>query len=169
MAGTDQTGIGMKVVGAPWRMEYIKGKKAEGCIFCRTAGRDEKLVVCEGRSAFIIMNRYPYISGHVMVAPHRHVSGIEDLTGRERLEMFELLDLSLQILKGAYGPQGFNIGMNLGKAAGAGIDDHLHLHVVPRWRGDTNFMSVAGGVRVLPEDLPVTCGKLREALEAGRG
>jgi ATP adenylyltransferase len=142
-------------------MKYITGKKPEGCIFCSDSGLDRALLVYEGEKAFILMNRFPYISGHMMVAPYRHVANIEDLDRGERLALFDLADLAVRALKGAYGPQGFNIGMNLGKAAGAGIDDHLHLHIVPRWSGDTNFMSVLGEVRVIPEDLGKTRVTLR--------
>ncbi|HPC73379.1 MAG TPA: HIT domain-containing protein [Syntrophales bacterium] len=151
----------MKNLSAPWRIKYIKRKKPEGCIFCSGSGLDRALMVYEGEKAFILMNRFPYISGHMMVAPYRHVANIEDLDRRERLELFDLTDLAVRALKNAYGPQGFNIGMNLGKAAGAGIDDHLHLHIVPRWSGDTNFMSVLGEVRVIPEDLDKTRVTLR--------
>ena len=157
-------GLSMKHVFAPWRIEYIKGKKPEGCIFCRNSGLDRTLLVHEGKNAFILMNRYPYVSGHIMIAPYRHVRDIEDLRKGERLEIFELVDLAIRTLKSAYDPHGFNLGMNLGRAAGAGIDDHLHMHVVPRWSGDTNFMSVLGEVRVIPEDLAKTKVRLRKKL-----
>jgi ATP adenylyltransferase len=155
----------MKNVSAPWRIEYIKGKKPEGCIFCRGSGLDRTLLVHEGKNAFILMNRYPYISGHIMIAPYRHVRNIEDLRTEEKLEIFELMDLAIRTLKSTYGPHGFNLGINLGRAAGAGIDDHLHLHVVPRWSGDTNFMSVLGEVRVIPEDPVKTRLRLRKQLK----
>ena len=158
-------GLIMKNVSAPWRIEYIKGKKPEGCIFCRDSGLDRTLLVYEGKNAFILMNRYPYISGHVMIAPYRHVRNIEDLRAEEKLEIFELMDLAIRTLRSAYDPHGFNLGMNLGRAAGAGIDDHLHLHVVPRWNGDTNFMSVLGEVRVIPEDPVKTRVRLRKTLK----
>lgn len=158
----------MKNVSAPWRIRYIRAKKPEGCIFCRDSGLDRSLLVHEGKRAFILMNRFPYISGHVMVAPYRHVSNLEDLDREERLEMFDLMELAVRALKGAYSPHGFNIGMNLGRAAGAGIDDHLHLHVVPRWSGDTNFMSVLGEVRVIPEELGKTRVKLRRNLKKNK-
>lgn len=158
----------MEHVFAPWRIEYIKGKKPEGCILCRDSGLDRTLVVHEGETAYILMNRYPYVSGHIMIAPFRHVQNIEDLRPREKLEMFELMDLAIRTLKSAYGPHGFNVGMNLGRAAGAGIDDHLHMHVVPRWNGDTNFMSVLGEVRVIPEELVKTKVKLRRKLNKMR-
>ncbi len=147
----------MEKIYAPWRMEFIKGKKPEGCIFCRESIRCNELVLFEGKTAFVMMNRYPYISGHLMIVPFRHVSQLEDLLPEEKLEIFNLQDISVRVLKAAMKPDGFNIGINLGKAAGAGIDDHIHVHIVPRWSGDTNFMSVIGEVRVIPEDIRKTC------------
>jgi len=139
----------MKSIYAPWRMEYIRGKKVDGCIFCRDSIRDGEFVLHDGRHAFVIMNRYPYITGHLMVAPHRHVRNIEELTLEEHCEMFELTARCVRVL-----------GMNLGRAAGAGVEDHLHMHIVPRWVGDTNALSVFGEVRVISEDLM----KTKEAL-----
>ena len=147
----------MEKLYAPWRMEFIKSEKPAGCIFCRDSIRCIDLVLFEGKNAFVMMNRYPYISGHLMIVPFRHVSRLEDLLPEEKLEIFNLQDISVRVLKSAIQPDGFNIGMNLGKAAGAGIDDHIHVHVVPRWSGDTNFMSVLGDVRVIPEDMYKTC------------
>lgn len=153
----------MDTIFAPWRMAYIragKGKDA-GCVLCRESLRGDELVVCEGTNAVIMMNRYPYTCGHLMIVPRRHLCRLEDLTTEERLELFSFQELSLRVLTEAMKPEGFNIGMNLGKAAGAGIDDHLHIHVVPRWVGDTNFVSVIAGVRVIPEDVTGTAGQLR--------
>jgi ATP adenylyltransferase len=147
----------MEKLYAPWRMEFIKSEKPAGCIFCKDSMRCIDLVLFEGNNAFVMMNRYPYISGHLLIAPFRHVSRLEDLLPEEKLEIFNLQDISVRVLKSAINPDGFNIGMNLGKAAGAGIDDHIHVHVVPRWSGDTNFMSVLGDVRVIPEDIYKTC------------
>jgi ATP adenylyltransferase len=156
----------MDTIFAPWRMAYIRaGKKAAGCVLCRDSCRAAELVVCEGRSAFIMMNRYPYTGGHLMIVPHRHICRLEDLTAEEMLELFAFQDLSVRVLQESMKPEGFNIGMNLGKAAGAGIDDHLHIHVVPRWVGDTNFVSVIGGVRVIPEDVTGTAAQLRPIFE----
>ncbi|HAR98144.1 MAG TPA: HIT family hydrolase [Syntrophus sp. (in: bacteria)] len=146
----------MKVMSAPWRMDYIKSKKKAGCVFCKDDVRGEELVLWEGETAFVMMNRYPYISGHLMIIPYRHLSRVEDLSPDERREMFDLMDVAIRVLTDVMHPEGFNAGINLGKAAGAGIDDHLHIHVVPRWVGDTNFMSVVGEVRVIPEDLHKT-------------
>lgn len=143
----------MKSLYAPWRMPYIKGEKKAGCVFCIDAIRDDDLVVFEGKTVFVMLNRYPYISGHVIVIPYRHICNIEDMQAEERVEMFDMIAWSIRALKETMQPQGFNVGMNLGKAGGAGIDDHLHTHVIPRWGGDTNFMSTVGKIRVIPEDL----------------
>jgi ATP adenylyltransferase len=146
----------MQSIYAPWRMTYITGCKPDGCVFCRDSIRQDDFILYEGKTAFVMMNLYPYISGHLMIIPYRHLSEIEDLQISEKIEMFELIDLSVRSLKEAMQPHGFNIGMNLGKAAGAGIDDHLHAHVIPRWGGDTNFMSTVGKIRVIPEDILTT-------------
>ncbi|MEN6318991.1 MAG: HIT domain-containing protein [Syntrophaceae bacterium] len=138
-------------------MKFIKSERPDGCIFCKDSIRTEDLVIFDGKTAFVMMNRYPYISGHLMIIPFRHISQMEDLIPEERLEIFNLQDIAVRVLKKVMNPDGFNIGMNLGKAAGAGVDDHIHVHVVPRWSGDTNFMSVVGDVRVIPEDIYKTC------------
>jgi ATP adenylyltransferase len=151
----------MEKIYAPWRMTYIKSKKPDGCIFCKEALRCDELILFEGETAFVIMNRYPYISGHVMIIPYRHLSHMEDLLSEEKREIFDLQAICVKVLKEAIKPDGFNIGMNLGKAAGAGVDDHIHVHIVPRWNGDTNFMSVVGDVRVIPEDIQKTCELLQ--------
>jgi ATP adenylyltransferase len=150
----------MEIKFAPWRSEYVKGEKATGCIFCKNSARNEALVLHEGVYAFATMNLYPYNNGHLMVVPFRHVSQFEDLTRDERTEMFGLVDAALSALKQTMKPEGFNIGMNLGRAAGAGVEDHLHIHVIPRWSGDTNYMSTIGAVRVIPEDLLQTMKQL---------
>jgi len=141
-------------------MGYINSKKKAGCVFCRDDVRTDDLILWEGEAAFVMMNRYPYISGHLMIIPYRHLSRVEDLSPEERREMFDLMDVAIRVLTDVMHPEGFNAGINLGKAAGAGIDDHLHIHVVPRWIGDTNFMSVVGEVRVIPEDLHETRARL---------
>jgi len=147
----------MEKIYAPWRMEFIRGKKPAGCIFCRESLRSDDLVLFEGDTAFVMANRYPYISGHLMVIPFRHISHLEDLLSEEKIEIFNLLEMAIRVLKKAMNPEGFNIGMNLGKAAGAGIDDHIHEHIVPRWSGDTNFITAVGDIRVIPEDIYKTC------------
>ena len=150
----------METIFAPWRMEYIKGDKPDGCVFCKCSIRCDDYVIFEGKTCFVMMNKYPYINGHLMIIPQRHIGKIEDLALEERTEIFSLLDTSIRVLKEAMNPGGFNIGINLGKTAGAGIEEHIHVHVIPRWEGDTNFMSVVGEVRVIPEDVAITAAKL---------
>jgi ATP adenylyltransferase len=150
----------MDIIFAPWRMEYIKGEKPEGCVFCKCSIRCDEYVIYEGKSCFVMINRYPYVSGHLMIIPMRHIGEIEELTGEERSEIFALLDTTVRVIKEAMNPGGFNIGINLGKAGGAGIEEHLHVHVIPRWEGDTNFMSTVNDIRVVPEDVLTTAAKL---------
>jgi len=139
---------------------------ANGCIFCNTSepGRDE-LVLVRGRVSFVILNLYPYNNGHLMVVPSRHVATLASLTADEQAELMRLTRHAEVALTEAYAPQGINVGINLGRAAGAGVLDHLHVHLVPRWNGDTNFMTVVGDMRVLPEDLATTARKLRPIFE----
>jgi ATP adenylyltransferase len=161
----------MKRMWAPWRMDYIANSKQEGCVFCICAadGDDrERLILHRTAHSFVILNRYPYTNGHLMVAPFRHTADLDDLTGDEMLDLFSLLRLCRNALQQAAAPQGFNIGINLGKAAGAGVDEHLHIHIVPRWNGDTNFMTVIGDIRVMPENLISTFDKLLPAFDAAR-
>jgi ATP adenylyltransferase len=146
----------MDSIMAPGRMEYIKGIKQKGCIFCEGSAREENLILHDGTSCYVMMNKYPYSSGHLLVIPFRHICTIEETNAEEKLEMMELTGMCVRILKNAIDPEGFNIGMNLGKVAGAGVDDHLHIHIVPRWLGDTNFATVLGEVRVIPEDIAKT-------------
>jgi ATP adenylyltransferase len=136
------------------------------CIFCATseAGRDE-LILVRGRLCYVILNLYPYNNGHVMVAPNRHVANLATMTSDEQVELMRLTRHAEIALTEAYQPQGLNVGINLGRPAGAGVLDHLHVHLVPRWNGDTNFMTVVGNVRVLPEDLGATAAKLRPIFE----
>jgi ATP adenylyltransferase len=147
-------------------MEYIENHEGEeGCIFCIAAEKEdslENLIVHRGKRAFVILNLYPYTSGHIMVSPFKHVSSLEDLDPKTRAEMMELVSKSITVLKKTYKPQAFNIGSNIGEAAGAGIPDHIHIHIVPRWIGDTNFMSAVGGTRVLPEALEDTYKRVRD-------
>ena len=155
-----------KPLWAPWRLEYIQAAdEQEGCVFCLAAEGDdeEKLVVHRGRRAFVLLNKFPYASGHLMVASYRHVGEFADLTDEEALEVHRLGEGGLAALAEVYGPQGYNLGWNLGRVAGAGIVDHVHLHVVPRWSGDTNFMPVLADVKVLPEHLAATRLKLASA------
>lgn len=139
---------------APWRLEYIQGPKSGECIFCTKPekGDDEAaLIVWRGDRSFVMLNAYPYNNGHVMISPFEHVGTIEELPDQTLLELMALSQLSLAALRAAYSPEGFNLGMNQGRIAGAGFEDHVHLHVVPRWVADTNFMPAIGATRVLPQ------------------
>ena len=140
-----------------------RSEEPPGCVFCiaLTIGDGKQLIVHEGALAYVILNKFPYNAGHLMVVPHRHVAQMAGLEDSELSEMAKLTQLSERVLTEAYSPQGINVGMNLGRPAGAGIVDHLHMHLVPRWNGDTNFMTVVGEVRVLPEELPRTAERLR--------
>jgi ATP adenylyltransferase len=153
---------------APWRHAYVTSASGEtsGCIFCNTTdpGRDD-LILLRGRVSFVILNLYPYNSGHLMVVPNRHVATLASLTADEQAELMRFTRFAEIALTEAYIPQGLNVGINLGRPAGAGVLDHLHVHLVPRWNGDTNFMTVVGDVRVLPEDLPTTRKRLQPIFE----
>ena len=153
-----------RVLWAPWRMEYVQNSDAFSvCIFCAKPGENldrKNLIVHRGNHAFVIMNRYPYNSGHLMIVPYRHTAELSTLTGSECSELFQLLARSEQVLRTVLKPQGFNIGMNVGKIAGAGMEDHLHFHLVPRWTGDTNFMPITGHAKVVSEGLEHTWEKL---------
>ncbi|NIV96829.1 HIT domain-containing protein, partial [candidate division KSB1 bacterium] len=132
-----------KILWAPWRMAYILGDKEEGCIFCTKTQEDtdkKNLILFRGEHNFVILNKYPYNNGHLMVVPYRHTSDLQSLQEKESLEMIQIISKSIVVLRSCLNPEGFNIGMNFGKIAGAGIDDHLHFHIVPRWAADTNFM-----------------------------
>ena len=151
---------------APWRLEYIaRADVDEGCFFCRAAeaSDEEGLVVHRGEKAFVLLNKFPYSSGHVMVAPYRHVGDFGELDNDEALEIHRLAGQALRALAAVYAPQGYNLGWNLGRIAGAGVLDHVHEHVVPRWAGDTNFMPVLADVKVLPEHLRETRQRLADA------
>lgn len=155
------------ILWAPWRMEYILGEKESGCIFCtriKQAKENDKenLILYRGDYNFIIMNKYPYNNGHLMIVPNQHTSEFESLNDDEKLEMMNIVSKSLTVLKKAIRPDGFNVGLNIGKIAGAGIDDHLHFHIVPRWAADTNFMPVVGHTKVISEGLWETWERLRE-------
>jgi len=151
---------------APWRLEYVQSAdEIEGCVFCRAAEGDDAdhLVVHRGERAFVLLNKFPYASGHLMVAPYRHGAGFADLDEAEALEIHRLATRGIKALAAVFRPEGCNVGWNLGRVAGAGIVDHGHLHVVPRWSGDTNFMPVLADVRVIPENLAETRRKLASA------
>lgn len=159
----------MNVLWAPWRMEYIlSDKKGEGCIFCPgddRAGDKDRLILHVGSMSMVVMNKYPYNNGHLLVAPVRHSPDLAGLSDEENLDLILMVKKSLGILKKVMKPEGFNVGLNMGKAAGAGVEAHLHFHIVPRWGGDTNFMPVTGDVRVIPEHLQNTYEKLRSYFE----
>ncbi len=153
----------MERLWAPWRLEYVQAADEQaGCVFCNAAAGDdeEMLVVHRAERAFVLLNKFPYASGHLMVAPLRHVGEFGALEDGEALEIHRLAGRALSILGETFGAQGYNLGWNLGRIAGAGVVDHVHLHVVPRWAGDTNFMPVLADVKVMPESLSATRSKL---------
>lgn len=157
-----------KQVWAPWRLEYIaQADEQSGCVFCEEAAglpaAETSLLVHAGTHAITLLNKYPYSSGHLMVAPRRHIGALGELRDDEALEIHRLAVRALGVLGDVYGPGGYNLGWNLGRVAGAGIADHVHLHVVPRWSGDTNFMPVLADVKVIPEHLLETRDRLRAA------
>lgn len=152
-----------EVLWAPWRLEYILGPKPDECVFCipsDTGEDEERLVVHRGRLAYVIMNKFPYNNGHLMVAPYRHVSCLTDLDDDEAIEVTLLVRKSVAVLNKAFRPHGVNAGLNLGEAAGAGIAAHLHFQIVPRWKGDNSFMAVFGETHVIPEHLRSTYTRL---------
>ena len=154
-----------KPLWAPWRLEYVEQADESGrCIFCEP---EDDLVVHRGETAFVLLNRYPYTSGHLMVAPVRHLGDLGALTDEEALEIHRLATASIAALRAEYSPDGHNLGWNLGRVAGAGIVDHIHQHVVPRWNGDTNFMPVLADVKVIPEALAKTAERLRRRFASG--
>jgi ATP adenylyltransferase len=163
----------MERLWTPWRLAYVTeaSTPAPGCIFCAAlAGLDvDPLVVHRASKSYVILNKFPYNNGHLMVVPHRHVGRLAELDSAEVGELMHLAQLAERVLASVYAPHGFNMGLNLGTAAGAGIADHLHMHVVPRWSGDTNFISVVGETRVLPEELPATADRLRTAFTSASG
>jgi len=154
----------MEVLWAPWRMEYVGSGEREGeCIFCPDGDRSQderRLILFVGGQSIVLMNRFPYINGHLLVAPLRHVSTLDALLPEEKLDLITIIERSIGVLKEAMNPGGFNVGLNLGKVAGAGVEGHIHFHVVPRWSGDTNYMTVFGEVRVIPEHIQATYRKL---------
>ena len=156
----------MKFLSAPWRWSFITGQgREDGCLFCRALAKDDRdaLVCFRGESFFVMLNRFPYSSGHLMVAPRAHLASPDQLAAGELREMWELTNRSLAVLKENFHAEGFNIGMNIGKAAGAGVDGHFHQHIVPRWQGDANFMATIGGTKVLSYDLETVFATVRSA------
>lgn len=164
-----EKGKGLDILWAPWRMEYILHEAEQGCIFCdkpKEANDRQNLILCRGQTCFVIMNRFPYNNGHLMVVPFRHLGDLEEMNATERLEMMTITAACLQVLRKAVHPEGFNLGMNLGAVAGAGIDDHVHMHIVPRWKADTNFMPVVGHTKVVSEGLWETYDRLKPGFDA---
>src|SRR5437660_10124944 len=166
----------MEHLWSPWRLSYVtraahdtgddlEGDDGDACIFCEPRGRNADLLLFAGRLCYVILNLYPYNNGHLMVVPNRHIRDLASTTAEERAELMALARLSEIALGEAYTPHGINAGINLGRAAGAGVLNHLHIHVVPRWNGDTSFMAVVGNTRVLPEDLAQTAARLRPIFE----
>ena len=146
----------MEHLWAPWRVRYILGAKEPGCFLCRNpqvADDAKNYILIRERTCFAVLNAYPYNSGHVMVVPYKHTAELDDLAETELADLMTLTRRCKQVLTRALKPDGFNIGMNLGRAAGAGVEDHMHLHIVPRWNGDTNFMTIADDIRVVPQAL----------------
>ena len=163
-----------EVLFTPWRLAYLTGGAdalpKDGCLFCvlPAASDEDALIAYRGATAYVVLNRFPYTNGHVMITPYAHRASLGAMTPEERAELVELAAVCEDVLREAYRPHGFNLGVNLGKSAGAGVADHVHLHVVPRWDGDTNFLTVLGGTRTVPEELPVTRVRLA-GLFAARG
>lgn len=158
----------MKYIWSPWRMSYIQNHRQyqEGCIFCNRLDHpdcSDNLILARGEHAFVMLNRYPYTSGHLMIVPFEHQASLEMLSAETRAELMELASKAIRVLWAVYQPQGYNLGINIGEAAGAGITEHVHMHVVPRWIGDTSFMTTLGVTRVLPESLEDTYQRVKTA------
>jgi len=158
-----------RYITTPWRARYIRtAGRAKGCVLCNALKRrsDRKAYILHrGDAFFVILNKYPYTPGHLMIAPYRHTAAFERATPAEAAEMAELMQMALRVLRSRYRPDGFNIGMNLGRSAGAGVTEHYHLHVVPRWTGDSNFLPLVSGTRTVTEDLDTTYERLRPLFE----
>lgn len=159
----------MKILWAPWRMEYLRkyGVGVKRCIFCDAVRGDDRnhYVVLRSRHSIAMLNIYPYNTAHVMVAPIRHVPRPDLLTDEEAIDIHRTVTLVMKAIEDEYSPQGFNIGMNIGRVAGAGVEAHVHIHIVPRWNGDTNFMPVIAGTKIMPEDLESTWERIRKAIQ----
>jgi ATP adenylyltransferase len=157
-----------KYIYSPWRLDYIQGEKPGDCVLCRhldSQKDEENLIVYRGGHCYVMLNRYPYNNGHIMLVPYQHLKNLNDLPSEVLEELGRLMQLCEQVLINAYHCEGINVGINLGRAAGAGIDEHLHIHMVPRWLGDSNFMSVVGGKRVIPEAFETAYKRLRSEFD----
>ena len=146
----------MKTMWAPWRIEYILSAKEKGCVFCNALSVSDQLTLYKGKATLVVMNKYPYINGHLLVAPVRHLAALDELSQAEMGTLLATVEQSIAILKKVMQPEGFNVGLNLGRVAGAGVEEHLHFHIVPRWSGDTNALAVFADVRVIPQHLQET-------------
>lgn len=159
----------MERLWAPWRLEYIENAdRLDGCFLCTFPAEqrdEERLILARSQGAFLILNAYPYANGHLMVAPFRHTGDLGSLTTDEVLDLWTLVTRGIEALRKAYNPHGFNIGVNLGRVAGAGLEDHVHVHIVPRWNGDTNFMPVLADVRIMPASLQATYRRLKGCMD----
>lgn len=159
----------MKYLQAPWRWSFISGliNKDKGCVFCKAQQLNglESLICCRGKNYFVILNKYPYNTGHLMIVPYKHISLPEEISPKNTEEMWMLMNKSLKILKELFHPDGFNIGMNIGNAGGAGVKDHIHLHIVPRWNGDSNFMATIGKTKVMSYEIETVYNKISEGFK----
>jgi ATP adenylyltransferase len=155
----------MKNIWAPWRIEYIlQTKKEDGCIFCNAVKNNDPLILQKGKTCFSIMNKFPYTTGHCMIVPFRHIASIEDLNDNESKEIMTMIKKHLTAIKASLKPQGFNVGSNIGHVAGAGVKEHVHIHIVPRWEGDTNFMPAISEVHMISEHISATKDKIKGRL-----
>ncbi len=156
----------METMWAPWRMEYIQGEKQDGCVFCDALGKNDDLTLYKGPDTMVIMNKFPYINGHLLVAPIKHLAALDQLNRQDMGKLLATVERSVGILKQVMQPDGFNVGLNLGKVAGAGVEEHLHFHIVPRWFGDTNALTVFAEIRVIPEHIKTTFDNLKPHFDA---
>lgn len=155
----------MKTMWAPWRIEYILGEREKGCVFCNALSLSDELTLFKGAETLVVMNKYPYNNGHLLVAPVRHIASLDELSRPEMGILLATIEQSVAVLKKAMRPDGFNVGLNLGKAAGAGVEEHLHFHIVPRWSGDTNALAVFADVRVISQHIRETHALLKPYFE----
>ena len=155
----------MKTMWAPWRMEYILSEKEGSCVFCEALKESNGLTLYRGGTTLVVMNKFPYTNGHLLVAPRKHLPSLDLLSKNEMGDLLLTVERSIDILKKAMNPDGFNVGLNLGRVAGAGVEEHLHFHIVPRWFGDVNALTVFADVRVIPEHIRATCENLKPLFE----
>ncbi len=161
----DRVGTEMETMWAPWRIEYILGEKQEACVFCAAMKHADSLTLYKGMTTMVVMNKFPYTNGHLLVAPVQHVATLSPLSVTEKGQLLETVDRAIDVLKDVMAPDGFNVGLNLGKVAGAGIEEHLHFHIVPRWHGDVNALTVFADVRVIPQHIEATYQSLKPGFD----